>query len=105
MDVTQIIVTLVSFLASIPVVGKILAVVIPALAGVSAVVTALVMVWHAFVALLQALAMIPGLQGLQGFATSMKNDEDKVTGFAQGTLMPLLNRLSAIPVPAVAPKA
>jgi hypothetical protein len=109
MDIVSLIVTFVTMLGSIPVVGKVLAVAIPAIAGLAGCVTALVAIWHGFVALLVGLAKIPGLSGLAGFAEKMKNDESKVDGFLQGTLFPLLNRLSAIPVPQVkqeeAPKA
>ena len=99
MDVMSIITYLVGLLGSIPVVGHFLAIALPVAAALPIAVSAFVALWHAVVMMIAALAGIPGLQGLKNIADSMKAKEDNVSSFANGKLLPLLNRISAIPLP------
>lgn len=88
----------------LPLVGHYASVIIGAAVALSAVVTALIGVWHSIVLLAHALAQVPGLQGLQKLADALKADEDSINSYANGFLLPLLDRLSAVPLP-TAPSA
>jgi hypothetical protein len=98
MDPISLIMSLVSMVSSIPAVGKILAVVLGALVGLSAVVTALVGVWHAVVAMVTALASLPGLDGLKTLAASLQADS-AVVDADSNQLLSWIERLSALPIP------
>ena len=89
----------ISYLLGIPAIGKYLALGLSVVVALGAVVTAVVGAWHGIVILLQALASIPGLSGLAGVAASMKVDEGKITDFSNSKILPIINRLSAIPIP------
>lgn len=99
MDIISIILGLLPMVASYGAVGKILATIIAVAGGLSGVVTALVAMWHALVLVLQALSILPGLSSLASLAQALAADEAKITSFSQGTLLPLLNRLSAVQLP------
>lgn len=88
---------LLGFLGSIPVVGSVLAVVAKFAIPASACVTALVAVWHAVVGVLTALSL--AVPSLAGVAASLKADEDTITSFENSWILPILNRLSLIPLP------
>lgn len=94
-----------TFLAQVPYVGPVIAIIVKFALPLVAVVTAIVAVWHAVVLALQALAMVPGLQGLANLANSLKTSEDKVDGFVNTYILPALNRLSVLPLPTAAPAA
>jgi hypothetical protein len=103
MSAVSMIVALLNMVASIPVVGKVLVVVLSALVGVSALITALVGVWHGVVAAVSALASIPGLSGLSGVAKALQADA-VVVDADTSQLLSWIQQLSAISIP-VAPKA
>lgn len=90
---------LLSGFASLPVVGKYVAVAVSVFLALVAVVNSVVLVWHGAVVLMNALAAVPGLQGLQKVADSMGVDEKVLSDFTAGKLLPILNRLSAIALP------
>lgn len=98
MDAISVIVGLLNMVAGIPVIGKVLAVVLSALVGVSALVTAVVGIWHGVVAAMQALASIPGLQGLNGVANSLKAKDAAVNKEASQLLF-WIQQLSSISIP------
>jgi hypothetical protein len=102
MDPISIVTSVLQMAAGVPAIGKVLAVVLGALVGVSAVVTALVAIWHAAVALVTAVATIPGLSGLAALAKSMQADS-AVVDADSNQLLSWVERLSAIPVPQTAP--
>jgi hypothetical protein len=104
MDVVSIVNFLVQLLSNIPVVGHFLAVVMPYLLSLPVVASALVGLWQAIVVCLQALSQVPGLSGLSGLAASLQADEASINSFEQNYILPILNQLSAIPLP-TAPKA
>ena len=101
MNPMDLITTLLSFLAQIPVVGTWLAAIVSYAIPASAVVTALVALWHALVLALVALAQVPGLSGLAGIANTLKTDDDAVEGFVSTYILPVLKQLSLLPLPAV----
>lgn len=90
---------LISYFGGMPSVGKYMALGLSIIVSLGAVATAIVGMWHGLVVLLQALASVPGLQGLKGVADSMKVQEDKIKDFENNKLLPILNRLSAISLP------
>lgn len=94
--------SIVGALAAVPVVGKVLAVVISGASILIIVVNALVVVWHAIVGLLQAVAKIPGLSGVQSLADTLRADSDVIDGVVSGKIIPLLDRISSLPLPQVA---
>jgi hypothetical protein len=103
MDPVSLIVSVVQMISSVPVVGKFLAPVLGVLVGASAVVTALVGVWHAVVSAITALAALPGLSGMAGLAKSLQADS-AVIDADSNQLLSWIERFSAIPVPQVAQK-
>lgn len=105
MNPIDLIMTVLGFLTSVPYVGTFLAAVVGYALPLSAVVTALVAVWHAVVIAMGVLAMVPALKGLAPLANTLKTDDAAVTGFVSTWLTPILNRLSLLPLPAVAPAA
>lgn len=98
MDAVSVIVGLLNMVAAIPVIGKVLAVVLSALVGVSALVTAVVGIWHGVVAAIQAMASIPGLSGLSGVANSLKA-ANAVVEADSSQLLSWIQQLSAISIP------
>lgn len=90
---------IIAFVASLPYVGPFVAPALTIVLGASAVVTALFALWHAFVGVLLALSLIPGLSGLAAFANQLKTLEDSTEGFFAGKIKPILDRLSLIPIP------
>jgi hypothetical protein len=92
--------TLLTFLGNIPVVGHYLSLLVSFALPLTAVVTALVAVWHAVVGIVAAVAALPGMSKLQGLADSLKADEDKLVSFENSWILPILNRLSMLPLPA-----
>jgi hypothetical protein len=80
--------------------GKVLAIVIAVAGGLSGVVTALVMLWHAVVIVVKALSVMPGLSALAKVSDMLSADEQKISDFSQGKILPVLNRLSAVQLPA-----
>ena len=102
MQILQLILSLISSFASVPVVGKILAEVVGAEGGLILVVNALTALWAAVVAVLQGLAKIPGLSGLASLASALSADYTAVNSWEQGILLPILQQISAVSIP-VAP--
>lgn len=98
MDPISIVISLVQMVAGIPAIGKYLAFALGALVGLSAVVTALVGVWHAAVAAITALAAFPGLGGLSSLSASMQADS-AVVDADSNQLLSWIERFSAIPIP------
>lgn len=97
MNPMDLITMLLGFLGNIPLVGGILAKVVVFALPASAVVTALVAVWHAVVGVVSALSV--AFPSLAGLAASLKADEDKITSFSNSWILPILNRLSLLPLP------
>lgn len=100
-SVLNVISMLIGYFGSVPSVGKYIAIGLSVILSLGAVATAIVGMWHGIVVLLQALASVPGLQGLKGVADSMKIQEDKINDFENNKILPILNRLSAISLPKV----
>lgn len=90
---------LVGLMSAIPVVGGILAKIIMIAAPLTVAVTALVALWHALVVFVSALAVMPGLEGLKTISEKLKASEEQATGFVHNYILPILNRLSMIPIP------
>ena len=99
MNPMDLIMGILTFLAQIPYVGPVLATIAHYALPAVAIVTAFVGVWHALVLVFQALAAVPGLQGLQSLADKLKTSEDKVDGFVNTYVLAVLNRLSMLPLP------
>lgn len=99
MDPIQIIQALIASFASIPVVGKYIAIAMGFVIALSAVANSIVVVWHSLVIFMKGLASIPGLSGLQSLADSMVTSEKAIDDFVNGKLLPLLNQISSIPLP------
>jgi hypothetical protein len=90
---------LLSGFAALPLVGKYVAIAVSVFFALIAVVNSIVLVWHGLVMLMNALASVPGLSGLQKIADAMLADEKLISDFASNKLLPILNRLSAIVLP------
>lgn len=91
---------LIQFAMSIPTVGPYIVLVMKVLLGMSAVVTAIVALAHAAIAVLKALSLIPGLAFLDAAAEKLKAKSEAAEGFYMTKIHPILNRLSLIPIPA-----
>lgn len=94
---------LLSFLAGFPAVGKYLAMAGAVVGIVTVGASALVALLHGIILALQLLSGLPALAGLKPFADKFKQDEDAAESWYQSFLLPILDRLSAFKVPAVAP--
>ena len=99
MDVVSIIQIIIGLAGSVPVVGHYLAIILPYAMALPVLVTSFVALWQAVVVFLGALGSIPGLSFLSSISAVLAADEQKVNDFAQGKLLPILNQLSAIPLP------
>lgn len=99
MDVISFVITLLTGLAQVPAIGKILVWVVGGAAVVAGIATAVVSLWHAAVVSVKALSQIPGLQGLVDVATHMSTTEAAINDFENNSLLPILNRISVIPLP------
>ncbi len=80
-----------------PVAGAVLGLVLP----ISALMTAVVALWHGLVMLASALALIPGLQKMQGVATWLQTEDAVVQGVMAKWVKPVVDRLSLLPLPTV----
>lgn len=98
MDPVSILVTLVQWAEGVPAIGKYVALVLGAIGGLAAVVSALVMAWHGVVSLASALAALPGLSGLSGLAASLQADS-AVVDADSNQLLSWIERFSVVPVP------
>lgn len=98
MDPVSVIASVLGLVSSIPAVGHILSVVLGVVVGLSAVVTALVAIWHGVVSAITALSALPGLSGLQAVAKKLQADS-AVVDADSSQLLSWIERLSAIPVP------
>jgi vacuolar-type H+-ATPase subunit I/STV1 len=99
MDVLSLLISLVQSLANVPVVGKVLSIIVMVALLAGPCVTALVALWHSLVGVMAALGAIPGLSGLQSLAAKLKAEDGVVDDWANNKLLPILNRISAIPLP------
>ena len=102
MDIASIATMLIGMLGQVPVVGHVLQIVMPYIIALPVVITGVVGLWHSVVLLLQGLGKLPGLTKLAALGDAMSTTEAKVQNFENSTLMPIINRLSAIPLPKVA---
>lgn len=91
--------SILTFLVNVPYIGPVIAVVVQYALPAVTVVTAFVAVWHAVVLALSALAAVPGLQGLSNLANALKTDDNAVEGFVSTWIVPILDRLSVLPLP------
>jgi hypothetical protein len=99
MDIINFVLGLLGSLSGVPYVGQAMYYLVLAAAVASGAVTAFVAIWHALVVLFQALALIPGLSSMAKVADFFKTTEDKISGVEKAWISPILNRLSAIPLP------
>jgi hypothetical protein len=91
--------SVISFLMTVPTVGPVLIKVLDILLAAAAIITPLVGVWRAVVALMQAAAKVPGLGGLSNLAAKLTADDNAVEGFVNNTLLPIVQDLSLISIP------
>lgn len=87
------------FLMTVPHIGPVLVKVLDILLAGSVIVTPLVGVWKALVALMQSLAKVPGLTGLAALAAQLQADDSKVEGVLNQYILPIIQDLSLISVP------
>jgi len=103
MDLSTILGPILKILMALPVIGPwlsgVVAYIVPLALGLVAVATAFVAFWHGLVALVAALASVPGLGFLKPLADWLKVEDDKVGGFITGVVIPFLNGISIIDVP------
>jgi len=104
---------IVGYITNLPIVGTYVANAVIVLVSTSAVVTTFVALWHALILFIDAVgvtivlaAQIPGLSWMLGIATALERVEqklrtkqDEVGGFITLRVLPILNRLSTIPLP------
>jgi len=88
-----------TFLATIPFIGHYLQIIASYAIPATAIISALVGVWHGVVAVFVALAQVPGLSFLSGIAQTLQVDGEAVDGFINKWILPILNRFSMIPLP------
>lgn len=86
-------------MGGVPMVAKILAIVVMVAGLLSALVSALIALWHAVVGVLLAVGAFPKMQSVAALAAKLQVEEQKVDDFANNKLIPILNRLSVIPLP------
>jgi hypothetical protein len=86
-----------SFLMTIPSIGPFLVKVLDILLAASVLVTPVVGVWRAVVALAQGLGKV--FPAASGLAAQLSADDAKVEGFINGTLLPIIQDLSLISIP------
>jgi hypothetical protein len=84
--------SLLAMVATIPVAGPVLAKIAAIALIVSAVVTALIGVWHSVIKVVQALGMVALAAKLQAY-------DDEAEGVLNKYVLPILDRLSLIKVP------
>jgi hypothetical protein len=99
MDVVSVVQIIIGLAASVPVVGTYLAIVLPYALALPLLVTSFVALWHAIVVFLSAVGAIPGLSSLSALGVKLSADEQIISDFSQSKLLPILNQLSAIPLP------
>jgi hypothetical protein len=99
MSIISIVSTIVGFFGKIPAIGAALSVLVEASLALIVLVNAFVAAWHGVIVILNAFAAIPGLSGLSSVANSLAVDEKIVDDFAQNKILPILNQISAIPLP------
>jgi hypothetical protein len=93
---------MISMAMAIPVIGPYVVIAMKIALGASAVVTAIVAMAHAAIAVLKALSMMPFLSmiHLDKLADKLKAKTEGAEGFYMTKIHPILNRLSLIPIPA-----
>jgi hypothetical protein len=99
MEILTLIMSLIGSLASVPFVGKFLAIVIPAAASLILVINGLMAIWAALVMILNGLSKIPGLSKLAAVASGLSVEYNSVISFEQSTLLPILQQISAFNLP------
>lgn len=95
----DLIMSLLAAIGSIPAVGPVLAKAIAVAAIILPAATAIVAVWHSLIGLVVSLSKVPGLSSLQGVADKLNVWDQEAEGVLNQYVLPLLNRLSALPVP------
>lgn len=90
---------IIAFLMSVPVVGPWVAIALKVLLPLSVIATAVVALAHATIAVMKAMALIPGLAGLSALSDKLKVKADAAEGFFNTKVKPILDRLSLIPLP------
>lgn len=87
------------FISQFGVVGKYVAIALGMITGLSAVITALVGMWHAVVALIKAGSTVPWVgSSLASLATTLQADSDSIDAKANQVLA-FIAQLSMIPLP------
>lgn len=103
MDISGLINTLITLISSISGVGPILAKIIPIILVASGIISGVIAAWHGLNGLILGLSKIPGLSVLSGIAVKVQSLDDEAEGFLNKWVIPILNRLSLIPIPQKAP--
>ena len=70
-----------------------------AIPTLSAAATSFVGLWHSLVGLLHLIGSLPGLSGVNSVADRLKVTGDQIDGQVSDHIVPLLNRLSGLPLP------
>ncbi|SRR5260221_1722185 len=100
MDLLNTLVSLLSALAGVPVVGKVLAVVVVVSSVLAGLASAIVALLHALVAFFLALSLLPVVGAkFARVASFFQTEEPKLDDFVNNKLLGILNQLSAIPLP------
>ncbi len=101
MDILGALLQLVGVAGTIPAVEKVLIVVVAVAVALILLVNALVALWHAIVSVIASVGAILKIFGtdITPLIDKLKVSDQKVADFSQGTLIPILNRISAIPLP------
>jgi hypothetical protein len=102
----QMLLSLIGSLGSIPAVGKVLAEVVGAMAGIILLVNGLTAMWAGLVTVCNGLAKLPGVGGIfASIANTLSVDYTAVNNWEQNTLLPLLQQISAFNIPTTAASA
>lgn len=97
MDVLSLLISLVQSVSGVPMVAKVLLVIVMGAGVAASLASALVALWHSLVLIFQAIGLVS--PACTKIADKLAADEAKINDFEQGKLLPILNRLSAIPLP------
>lgn len=91
---------------NVPYVGKVVVVLLGIYGGIvglsatlGALATSVVTLWQALQKLAAGLSLIPGLAFFSKVAAALQTETDSISSFQNGKLIPILNRLSSLPLP------
>lgn len=92
-------VSLLALMDKVPLIGHALGLVATYTVPVCGVLTAVLGLWHGLVLLLMALAKVPGLEKLAPIAEKLKVVDDGADSVWKKYVLPLMDRLSMLPMP------